>query len=143
VLRRSAEHWSGRKENSGTGAQREKINWEPARNGGAAAAQSYRKPLNGGGGRRRGVTLDRRMLVLCCEDEDGLEVGGDALLSGVRPADALNYALVRSELPRPGGPSPDWHIQQMSHSRKAVEFVGHRRVIPHEPLLQPASCLRR
>lgn len=62
---------------------------------------------------------------MCCEDEDvgSLRLGGSFFLEfhGVQPA---NTGLVRNEQRRPGYPSPDWHVEEMSHSRKAVEFVG-------------------
>jgi hypothetical protein len=41
-------------------------------------------------GEEGGVTLDRRMLVLCCEDEGELEVGGSVLSGVPRPAGALS-----------------------------------------------------
>lgn len=82
MLRRSAGH-GRRRENSGTSAKSWKTNGKPARNVRTAAAQSYKGPLDESGGRRRGEkgTLDGRMLALCCEDEDELEVVGGQLPS--------------------------------------------------------------
>jgi hypothetical protein len=73
---------------------------------------------------KTGVTLERRLLVLCCEDEGGREVGGQSQLSEFHGLQDASGGLAPIEKHRPGCPSPDWHIEEMSHSRKAVEFVG-------------------
>jgi hypothetical protein len=79
------------------------------------------------GGRRRGVALDRRLLVLCCEDEGELDVGASLLSESTAWAPALSRG---PDLTSPIGSATGGPCADMSHSRRSRgiwQFVGTAR----------------